>query len=386
MDKWEDNSKRNVYMGLSAVLLASVAGISIMAMNGGKAKTVETRVEARAAVPAQAVLPAMETSSSLPLPAFEDALTAEKAMAEDTKTAIAKLEAPKIKAPAIIDTHTWGATKAAALGKLPAKAKPIIASVKKIVAKKPVRAKVTPKKVVVKKAPAKPKKDTSQAYAAVTTGMQEQLQSLGFYAGPVSGTLDAQTIKSMNEFQSLFGLTKGDKITGELLGELKTASAQAEASLKLNAEIEAAKLEAAQKAAEIMINNPPITTPEIEPQKEASIAPASVKIEVPKEPEIAPDVIVDAKKIYNAMPRYPIRANDSGHSDVVVVVVSYDVGPYGDILNPTIKETTGAGRFKSGFEKSALKAAKKLQFNPKTVNGAAVKSEGHTTKYTYNVE
>ena len=385
LDEWEDNSKRNAYIGLSAVLLASVAGISIMAMNGGKTKTVETRVEAQAAVPAQAVLPAMETSSSLPLPAFEDALASEKAAAKETKTAIAKLEVPKVEAPAIIDTHTWGETKAAALGKLPAQVKPIKASVKKIVAKKPVRAKLKPKKAAVKKAPPKPKKDTSQAYAAVTTGMQKQLQGLGFYAGPVSGNLDAETIKSMNEFQSLFGLTKSDKITGELLGELKTASAQAEASRVLDAEIEATKLEAAQKAAEIVINNPPMTAPEIEPQKEASIAPAPVKIELPKEPEIAPDVIVDAKKIYNATPRYPIRANDSGHSDVVVVVVSYDVGPYGDILNPVVKDITGAGRFKSGFERSALKAAKKLQFNPKTINGESVKSEGHTTKYTYNV-
>ena len=211
--------------------------------------------------------------------------------------------------------------------------------------------------------------------------MQTKLASLGFYTGAATGRLDEATISAMNDFQKLFGQAETQRITPNFLNELNSAKA-----------VTVAPEPTPEPAPEPVSESIPESVQEEAsaeaPTLEASLTPAEIKIETPTEvePKLAPELIVNAKKIKSAGARYPIVAERRGHNKNAVVLVSYDVDVNGKVINAVVKESTGVGRFKKAFERSAISAAEKAEFSAKTVNGKAVISKDHETKFTFNIE
>ena len=202
---------------------------------------------------------------------------------------------------------------------------------------------------------------TPPQFSELTKDVQSKLQTLGFYQGEPNGLLDTNTASAINSFEEVFGLEVSGKITGALLSELDNAR---------------------------VTQTPVAERPAAEPEAvlEASLTPAPLKIEAPIEPEPKPDLIVEAKKTSSAAATYPNIAIRRGHDKNTTVVVVYDVDANGTVTNVTTKDVIGAGRFKRVFEKSAIKAAQKVKFAPKTVNGEAVSSQNLETKFTFNIE
>ena len=422
LSAWE-SPKRKAYMGMTAVVLASVAGVSLLAsLNSPKqTKTAKTRMETGEVLSAADTAPA---AMKIEVPALEQAKSP-AAILEEPETTVA------VKAPEIAPSKTKPSesnpseatkpkpTSKTGLGDLLLRVPANLDTKKDASLTTP---KVTPKKIATRVAtpeivtPAsKPKAVTPKpqtktlvepkakpvlktqgasvavktepdqstaAYTAVTEEVQTKLKEIGFYQGEVTGVLDGDTVSAMNDFQRIFGLHETQTITGELLSELKNARiSQAKAEL-------AAPAEVMPVAAAVPVTVDPVIkslkTAAEKPQLEASITPVPEKIEVPKEP-IA-DIVVEAKKTKSVSPIYPHRANQGGLEGTTIVTVSYDITAQGGIENITIIGIEDAGRYKRHFERSAMDAVAKLEFEPKTVNGAAVASQGHSTKFTYNVE
>lgn len=82
--------------------------------------------------------------------------------------------------------------------------------------------------------------------------------------------------------------------------------------------------------------------------------------------------------IYVPQPRYPSRAEKSGKTGYAVVEVT--VTTAGGVRDTKLLEEWPENY---GFGKSALKAADKLKYNPRVVNGVAVEVSGVLYKFTF---
>lgn len=256
-------------------------------------------------------------------------------------------------------------------------------------------------------------------YPELTMDIQTRLQNLGFYTGGINGVQTRATKEAITNFKTLFSLPIDDKITGALLTELKRAERDQEAAQILQAAQAQATAEAEAQAAAVQVaeaaplvefydtvqavpSTPVVTDslpaassvmpandalpayvePEPEPVKVASI-PTVV------EPEPTPavqDVIVEAKLTRSASAEYPGAAQRRNYYVNVAIEVAYDIDATGRVTNLSIASNDHDGKYNEAFEKEAMKAIEKLRYEPKTVNGVAVESEGRQKRIVFRVE
>ena len=94
----------------------------------------------------------------------------------------------------------------------------------------------------------------------------------------------------------------------------------------------------------------------------------------------------DARPIKRVQPRYPQRALERGTEGYVIV--EFTISTQGTVINPTVVEgmkKTRAGTYEPTrvFNSAAVKAAKKLRYKPKTVDGEPVEM---VTRYQFTFE
>ena len=95
------------------------------------------------------------------------------------------------------------------------------------------------------------------------------------------------------------------------------------------------------------------------------------------------DTIIDAKIKKDSRPRYPSRAQR--REEEADVTISMDIGPDGKVIDARIIKAA-SGRYASDFGKSALRAAKRTTFTPKTINGVPAPTNGFTRIYKFRLE
>ena len=84
-----------------------------------------------------------------------------------------------------------------------------------------------------------------------------------------------------------------------------------------------------------------------------------------------PDLVV------RIAPEYPDRARVRGVEGFVVV--AYDIGENGSVLDPRVVESSPA----NVFDRAALEAVMKWKYNPRMVGGSAVSVAGVQSKITF---
>ena len=241
-------------------------------------------------------------------------------------------------------------------------------------------------------------------YPELTSDIQERLSQLGFYNGEINGLQTAATQEAIENFKTLFAMDEIDgKITGALLTEIKRAERDQELALEqfqMQADFTAQTApQPTLQMAEVVpsgefydtVQAVPTTSvvtdslPASQPFQSApapQLMPAPVKMaSIPTVTKPAPtpvmaDVIVDEKIIRNASASYPKVAQRRAYFVDVAIVVVYDIDAAGMVKNLQIESNDHTGRFKTEFEKEALRAVKKLRYEPKTVNGMAVDTTG----------
>lgn len=107
-------------------------------------------------------------------------------------------------------------------------------------------------------------------------------------------------------------------------------------------------------------------------------------------PATAPveDTIIPAKIIKAAKINYPSRAlRDEKYYDVKVVV-SYDVLADGKVANSRVMsiDYDGDDKYRSSFEKAAIKAVERQRFAPRTINGTAEIEKDRSTAISFKSE
>ncbi|MEP3889563.1 MAG: energy transducer TonB [Hellea sp.] len=245
-------------------------------------------------------------------------------------------------------------------------------------------------------------------YPELTKDIQTRLSGLGFYSGDINGLQTLSTKEAITNFKTLFDMGVDDKINAELLMALKRAeSDQAAAQLVQAAQAEAeaqAAIQLAEAAPSIQfydtvqaVPSTPVVTdslpaasdpvpayvaPEVEPVKVASIAAITEAAPTPVEQ----DIIVEAVTLKNAVAKYPSSALRRNYFVNVAIVVAYDIGSNGKAANIRIESNDHAGRYNVAFEKEAIKAVKGQRFEPKTVNGVPVVSEGKQKRIVFRAE
>ena len=84
--------------------------------------------------------------------------------------------------------------------------------------------------------------------------------------------------------------------------------------------------------------------------------------------------------VYVPQPKYPHRALQRRKEGYAVIEVT--VTNSGTVRDPVLLEEFPAGW---RFGRAALKAAKKLRYNPRTVDGQVQESSGVTYRFTFNL-
>lgn len=85
--------------------------------------------------------------------------------------------------------------------------------------------------------------------------------------------------------------------------------------------------------------------------------------------------------VYVPQPRYPRRAQSRGKSGYAVVQVI--ITTTGSVRNPVLLEESPEGY---GFGSAALKAAEKLKYNPRVVDGVPQEVPGVLYKFSFHIE
>lgn len=99
-------------------------------------------------------------------------------------------------------------------------------------------------------------------------------------------------------------------------------------------------------------------------------------------PRVLPKII-EASIKKGATPRYPRRAQSRGVE--AVVTVAMDIDAQGKVQDArVIKPPTG--RYVRDFNRAAIAAAKRTEFNPKTVDGKASPTNGYVRTYRFELE
>ena len=330
--------------------------------------------------------------------------------------------------------------------KLPVEKNAVAKSLVKDVTEK----KITPKIAAPLKSLSKSKVAKStrvKNYPELTTRVQTQLQSLGFYRGSLNGQQTDETIEAIKSFQSLYGLPQHGRISGRFLSAMLKVEAQQKAVPKhivtnvapvtlapdyssnqsqlvvaVTPNVKAplgydvapnvvTPVTVADNALVTRDYNQSITqqafvkaavptstlsqdyvhtapkTPAIATTAEADIA---VSLSSPpivprsiKASEAKANLVVEAKRIKSYQASYPFAATKGDYFVDVKIVVAYDIDAQGKVINSRIVSNDNDGKYKKSFDKEAMKAVKRQKFSPKTVNGQAVQSTGQTQRILF---
>ena len=85
--------------------------------------------------------------------------------------------------------------------------------------------------------------------------------------------------------------------------------------------------------------------------------------------------------VYVPQPQYPRRAQSRGKSGYAVVEVV--ITTTGGVRDPILLEEDPEGY---GFGRAALRAAEKLKYNPRVVDGVPEEVPGVLYKFSFNIE
>lgn len=222
--------------------------------------------------------------------------------------------------------------------------------------------------------------------------MQNSLSVMGYYSGPVDGTLSTTTLSSAVVFKTIFDLSANSEIDKNFAKEVRKQR-----------EIYDARTPVIEPKP--VINSEPIVAPEpiVIPSDEAAVDTQLAEMplvpqDVPKavtkspklidrepalepvpesesesesEPETEPvaEAMVDRKILVQPAPDYPKRpGRRANFSEVVKVTVSYTVDKRGRPENINIVENSHEGMFIQDFNKAVLRAADKKRYAPISVD------------------
>lgn len=87
----------------------------------------------------------------------------------------------------------------------------------------------------------------------------------------------------------------------------------------------------------------------------------------------------NAMPIAQIQPTYPTRAAEKGIEGFVLV--QFDVNETGSVVNPEILGADPPGI----FDRAAIRALERWKYQPKVVNGKAIKMIGLQTRFTFNL-
>ena len=367
-------------------------------------------------------IPAIKTPEAVtveqipPKPALETS-------AENVKVKVVEAVIPDIPLPNL--TLTGQSLDNVALDDVPLDNVPV----KIRIADKPSIKPVEPKKTIKAKAQ-KPKN-----YPELTTRVQRQLQTLGFYNGALNGQQTQETKEAIKMFQELYSLPPSGLKSGKFLTTLNTAETRhkeaqkyvvvTETVPKANETLSIAEtsttsisIDETPQYAETSFSAPvfydTVTSVPTEPvimeslpsvqsysapqvtvqEAEAptiaapTLPPSTKSIDVTQQPpsEVIPpvqDVIIEAKRLKPARAEYPRVAAAKNYFVDARIVVAFDIDTAGKVVNSRILTNDHMGRFNSAFERAALNAVKNQKYSPKTINGTPVATTGQTQRIVF---
>jgi len=206
--------------------------------------------------------------------------------------------------------------------------------------------------------------------------VQGRLSDLGFYSGPVDGIKTVATDDAILNFKTLFGLAADSEINAALATALNQAGIQRVSAVP-SEPVETASL----SAPALSTDTPPLET--AEPATQIASAPVTVAPPEPAEQKV--DVIVEAEALGRSPAQYPEVALRREVYVNASITIDYDVDTNGDVINAKVATSDYTGRYADRFTQSALNAVQAQKFSPKTVNGVAELSTGHSRKITFRV-
>jgi len=219
--------------------------------------------------------------------------------------------------------------------------------------------------------------------------LQKNLGELGFYTTSLSGEIDAHTRRAIVEYRRAAALPPAQHVSSAIVEtinlEAKTRKEEAKALLraekKREADAEARRIEDARLAAQ------QAEIARVAAEKKA-IADAAIAAEAAKAAaeaaEAAKVVVVEASIKKRAEVKYPRGVSRDVEGKTIYVVLTFSVDENGRPVNLEATDTNASReRDVSRFSKAAKQGVSKFTFNPKTENGKAVLSEGHTLKVQF---
>lgn len=405
----EDSSndlRRALYAGIAAIAVVGITGFGVSKLWTASADVPTKTIAVSAAAPEVTVdLEALKAPVETKEVKFAKPMSRIPAAQLADKIAPIEMPVPVIKMLGLIEVgEAASLAQAAETEKKALRAKAVIetkpAEAVKVAAVKPrARPRPVQKSVKAKTKPVSPsaKSDTQSAadtiaLRQVTKTVQSDLLELGFYAGAIDGRAGDLTDSAIIEFKTLFGLPVDNTVSGAFLNELKTATASVRAAKVQAAIIESAPVveamlpkpvyEALSVKPRSVIAAPVVIPAPMPPVKVVSIAPIA-----PMSSQVMADTIVEPKRLNNISGTYPSKAIRRNFFETVSVSVSYDVSETGEVVNAKVVALEPAPRrFSADFEKAGLKSVQSQKFSPKTINGSAVASSGHTGRITFKTE
>ena len=85
---------------------------------------------------------------------------------------------------------------------------------------------------------------------------------------------------------------------------------------------------------------------------------------------------VEVQRVYAPGAAYPRSALRRG-----IEVVEFDVSPEGEVLDPYVVDTDKPG----SFERASMRAVRRWAYEPYVLNGIAVRVEGVTARFTFQL-
>jgi TonB family protein len=245
------------------------------------------------------------------------------------------------------------------------------------------------------------KEETETNYPELTLDIQNKLSQLGFYFGTVDGQLSDETKTAISEFKSIYDLPVNSDISGPFINQLNKAISERETALKMaavTANIPSNVPPLKETAPVQTVAASPVTVPSaapviiapapepVENTETVKLAEAPVTIKEVKPEAVPQDVIVEAKLKNKLSSTYPRKAERNNIWVNNVVIVEYDIDENGKTTNIRVVESEYDGRYASTFEDAAVKTISRAKYNPKTVNGEAVTSEGLQKRIVFRGE
>ena len=286
-------------------------------------------------------------------------------------------------------------------------------------------------KAVIQKKKSAPKNEKIKNYPELTTRVQTQLKSLGFYSGDLNGLQTPETKEAIKRFQNVNGLPIHGRISGKFLSAIIKAEAQQNApnsyvpiqvppasnfkptqrhhvvtvepqlaltvyDIQKSVPVTEVATEHLEPQNNVAISQPitpthqsssfsqgPSQTSALAIKDDVSVNFASTSIAVSPSLEVKADVVVEAKRTKAYGATYPVAAAKRNYFVDARIIVGYDIDTSGKVINTHIVSNDHEGRFNDAFERAAKTAVKRQKFSPKTVNGQAVQSMNQTQRIVF---